>query len=440
MSSSVEYSDKSSSIKSTDSVSTSESDVIDENTFYDFEGKIIEEYNVIKLIGRGSYSGVWLSYCISNSKFYAIKIQNPEDYKDGVEEINILKKLPEENHLLKLKKCFVKKQDNNKFLCSVYDLHYSNLDNILRKGNYDNGFPINIAKNIFIQIVDAIKILHKKCKMTHCDLKTDNILVKGINEEDLFYINNYKQLDFSKNYSDAKIKYWTLNLNKNIDKIKKMKSEDKLSIRKNIHKRITEKINDEFKISKPEFETKKTYPSDKLDSIDITVADFGATCTKDEFYESQFGTRYYMSPEVILMGKISEKIDVWALGCILYELINGEFLFDPEKDKNYSRDYYHLLEISKFSGRFSRKFLKTTKYYKNFFDKHGELLDTEYREFYDHNELFNKFEEESERKLVIDLISKMLRIDPKERISVDDIMSHEWLRLHANINLPLNVL
>ena len=86
MSSSVENSDKSNSIKSTDSMSTSESDVIDENTFYDFEGKIVEEYNIIKLVGRGSYSGVWLSYCISDSKFYAIKIQNPEDYKDGVEE------------------------------------------------------------------------------------------------------------------------------------------------------------------------------------------------------------------------------------------------------------------------------------------------------------------------------------------------------------------
>ena len=109
--SSSDISDKSSSLKSTCSTETSESDVIDEDTFYDFEGKILEDYNIIKLIGRGSYSGVWLSYCIGDSKFYAIKIQNPEDFKDVVEEINIMKNLPEEDHLLKLKKCFIKKHN-----------------------------------------------------------------------------------------------------------------------------------------------------------------------------------------------------------------------------------------------------------------------------------------------------------------------------------------
>ncbi len=435
--SSSDISDKSSSLKSTCSTETSESDVIDEDTFYDFEGKILEDYNIIKLIGRGSYSGVWLSYCIGDSKFYAIKIQNPEDFKDGVEEINIMKNLPEEDHLLKLKKCFIKKQEKLKFLCSVYDLHFSNLDSILRKGNYNNGFPMNIVKKIFIQIATGLKTLHNRCKMTHCDLKTDNILIKGISQEDLFFINRYNEFDFIKNYTDKKVEYWTQKLNKNLDKIKKMKSEDKLTIRKNIHWKITEKIHEEFKLNQDQIENKKTYPLEKLDSMNITIADFGATCTEDEFYENQFGTRYYMSPEVILMGNISQKIDIWSLGCILYELINGEFLFDPEKDKEYSRDYYHLVEISKVSGRFSKKFLKTTKNYKNFFDGHGELIDTEFREYYDHNELFEKVVDENEKKLVIELMSKMLKIDPKERISINDILTHEWLREHTNNNLPL---
>ena len=61
----------------------------------------------------------------------------------------------------------------------------------------------------------------------------------------------------------------------------------------------------------------------------IVIADFGAACTEDESYEEDFGTRYYRAPEVILLGEITSKVDIWAAGCILYELINGSFLFEP---------------------------------------------------------------------------------------------------------------
>ena len=200
---------ESGSIKSTD---TSESDQLDEEEFFDFQGKIVEEYNIIKLIGRGSYSGVWLAYCISDSKYYAIKIQNPGDYKDGVEEISILKTLPDRDFLLKMKKCFVKKQGDKRFLCSIYDLHYSNLDTIVRKGNYKDGLPIKTAKKVFYQICKAIHTLHNECKLSHCDLKTDNILIKGVNPEDQYFIDKYNEFNFSKRYIESKNKYWTESL------------------------------------------------------------------------------------------------------------------------------------------------------------------------------------------------------------------------------------
>lgn len=181
----------------------------------------------------------------------------------------------------------------------------------------------------------------------------------------------------------------------------------------------------------------KTYRFNKdyMEQPNIVIADFGAACTEDESYDEDFGTRYYRAPEVILMGEITDKVDIWAAGCILYELIVGDFLFDPDKDKLKSRDYYHLLEISKVSGRFSKKFLKSTKHWKKFFDKSGDIKDTEFREYYDWDELLEKVENDNDKQQIINLLKQMLDINPSTRISAEKILSHSWLnKENSNIS------
>ena len=70
---------------------------------------------------------------------------------------------------------------------------------------------------------------------------------------------------------------------------------------------------------------------------DVKIIDFGASCldyTTGFFYVQ---SRYYRAPEVVLGMKYSYEIDMWSMGCILYELITGDPIF-PAKDEN------HLLE------------------------------------------------------------------------------------------------
>ena len=95
---------------------------------------------------------------------------------------------------------------------------------------------------------------------------------------------------------------------------------------------------------------------------------------EDNYYEKPFGTRYYQAPEIVLMGKCSYPVDIWALGCTYYELLSGNILFNPIKDLNKSRDYYHLSLIHNTCGSFSSSFLCKTKRYKEFF-KNNILLD-----------------------------------------------------------------
>ena len=50
--------------------------------------------------------------------------------------------------------------------------------------------------------------------------------------------------------------------------------------------------------------------------------DFTSTC---------IGTPYYMSPEIFKNHPYNDKSDVWALGCLLYELLTLKHAFDAQR-------------------------------------------------------------------------------------------------------------
>ena len=122
------------------------------------------------------------------------------------------------------------------------------------------------------------------------------------------------------------------------------------------------------------------------------------------------------------MGKCSYPVDIWAIGCTYYELLSGKILFNPIKDSVRTRDYYHLCLINDTCGDFDIDFLKTTKYYKNFFinEKIIDYLTSSDR-------LNNKLMELNE-KFNFDYIKlflkKLLIINPKKRINIKELYNN----------------
>ena len=55
-------------------------------------------------------------------------------------------------------------------------------------------------------------------------------------------------------------------------------------------------------------------------------------------------TRSYRPPENILNAYYDNKADIWVVGCLLYELFNGNPLFDLSdfKGKSVEKDRYHI--------------------------------------------------------------------------------------------------
>ncbi|ETV97839.1 CMGC/DYRK/DYRK1 protein kinase, variant [Aphanomyces invadans] len=59
----------------------------------------------------------------------------------------------------------------------------------------------------------------------------------------------------------------------------------------------------------------------------IKVVDFGSSCLSDKRIHTYIQSRFYRAPEILLGMKYSTAIDVWSVGCILVELHTGSPLF-----------------------------------------------------------------------------------------------------------------
>jgi len=403
----IETSESETSESETSESETSNSISSDEDindTDLNYNNKIIRNYNLIYELGRGSYSTVWLVYNINNDKFYALKIQNPNEYKTGIEEINFVRKLPSEPNIFNnIIEYFIEINGNNKYLCSVWNLHFGSLDNLIRKGKYTEGLPIILIKKIMNQLIIGINILHNNLKVFHGDIKTDNILIKGTNPKDEYIITKYKEYNFMKKYQE---KINNLSLNK----------KQKHKIRENIHNEILNNIDLNINISNYNIE---------FNDINISIADFGTFCYyENENYDSPFGTRYYQSPEILLMGKCSYEVDVWAIGCTFYELLTGQILFNPIKDKQYDRTYYHLCLINDTCGEFPLDFIKSTKYYKKYFTNNGKIINYNIQEDRLTRKLENiKFNTDSNNyNISKNILQNTLQINYKKRHKLINIL------------------
>lgn len=406
-------SDSSSEISESESSydeSLSNDDIIEHSDNLNLEGCILRKYNILCELGRGSFSIVWLAYCIENSKYYAIKVQHPNEYKEGLNENEFVKKLPNSDLFNKLIEDFVEVVNDKKFLCTVYNLCACNIDTILRKGEYQDGLPFDIAIKILKQLLQGCEYLHNKMKVYHGDIKTDNILLKGKNKRNELIIKFYNEMNFNEIYNKAK---------KEVSK-KKLSSEKKLKIRSRIHYEIYNKIKNLL-----DSNNINNYDIDKkyIERCEITLADFGNCIEEGEYYDESFGTRYYRSPENLLVGQSSFPNDIWAVGCTFYELLTGRILFDPEKDKNFSRDAYHLKLINEACGNFPISFLKKTELGNKYFKK-GKIImnkDLNYKCKIE-NKIKNVLTDENQINLSLKLLNGMLKINPSDRLKARELL------------------
>ena len=404
--------DYTSSENYSDSVTSSEDD--NKYNLHYLKGDIMNKYNIIEEIGRGGYSIVWLGYNIQDSNYYAIKVQNSDDFEEGKDEIKIIKKLNHKN-VTRLVDYFIEErfdEDNilQKYMCSVYELCCGNLDGLARKGKYKNGYPQEIVLKFYNQIYEGLDYLHNKLKVFHGDIKPDNILLKGINNRDKVLIDFYNSQKFNEKYSEIKKAYW-LEKGYKLNNIKKMKLETKLRIRKSIHKKIIDDMASLDLNDKNKYFCNEKY----FENPELIITDFGNYCPDEEQFNESFGTTYYQAPEIILKGDCTKKVDIWALGCTIYEFLKGKILFEPHGSNDQSEKQNHLEMMINHCGNFNENFLRKCELKRKFFNKKMRLINGDTRDKVDLETFLSNDLDVENKQIWVNLINRMVRLTPRER-------------------------
>lgn len=110
------------------------------------------------------------------------------------------------------------------------------------------------------------------------------------------------------------------------------------------------------KQSKPlVYESRVLQSSADMETAKCVVVDFGNACWTYKHFTDDIQTRQYRSPEVILGAKYGTPADMWSLGCVVFELVTGDFLFEPKSGSNWDRDEDHIALMIELLGKPPRR-------------------------------------------------------------------------------------
>ncbi|GJQ13515.1 hypothetical protein GpartN1_g5306.t1 [Galdieria partita] len=171
----------------------------------------------------------------------------------------------------------------------------------------------------------------------------------------------------------------------------------------------------------------------------VKICDFGSACFMDECDITPYlVSRFYRSPEIILGLPYGPPVDMWSLGCCLFELYTGKVAFPGRNNNEMLRLFQEL------KGSFSMKMIRKSPFRSKYFDSAGNFLQGEWDPV-SHSEVFKatnirpkvdlksclfRVAETEERKLVpllADFLDKIFTLDPSRRLSVTEASKHPFV-------------
>ncbi|KAI9478706.1 MAG: kinase-like domain-containing protein [Benjaminiella poitrasii] len=322
---------------------------------------------------------------------------------------------------------FMVKGPNGTHVCMTFEVLGENLLSLIKRYK-SRGIPINLVKQISKQMLLGLDYLHRKCGIIHTDLKPENVLMYLDNAEELLKqseTNNKADLDESENHEDG----FSSN----------SRSRGRSPVRKHRHVKMVasqplssenDTISDDER-GRNSSGKRSRHHNAQIDghdeSIKIKIADLGNACWVNHHFTEDIQTRQYRSPEVIFGSQWDCGADIWSLACMIFELLTGNYLFDPQKGSRFNRDDDHLAQIIELMGPMNKNFALSGKNSSDYFNHRGELRHIHRLKYWSLEDvLHDKYGyRRNEAEEIASFLNPMLAYENRAKAS--ELITHPWL-------------
>ena len=293
------------------------------------------------------------------------------------------------DHVVKLNSHFEHAGPKGSQVCMDVEMLGPSLLDFIKDYSY-KGCPVHLVKAISRHVLTGLDFLHTDCNIIHTDVKPENVLLSIPGESGTPTAQT--DPEWWRNHADRANGGWSL---------------------------------------KKGWSEKLFAQGARFESI-AKLVDLGNACVVDKPFTQDIQTIEYRSPEAILGSGYGTAADIWSVGCLVFELLTGEYLFDPKEGKGrvkYEREEDLLALQQELLGDMPLRLATGGKHSGKFFTPQGNLKHITSLTYWGISDvLVDKYgfpREEADE--CANFILPMLRFDPSERATAADMLKHEWL-------------
>ncbi|KAF9938900.1 U4/U6 small nuclear ribonucleoprotein prp4 [Mortierella alpina] len=176
----------------------------------------------------------------------------------------------------------------------------------------------------------------------------------------------------------------------------------------------------------------------------LKLCDLGsASDTTENEITPYLVSRFYRAPEIILGLPYDPALDMWSIGCTLYELFTGKILFSGRSNNQMLK---HMMDLK---GPFSKKMIRKGDFYLNHFDEDCNFLSVEVEKV-TQKDVIRKIQiskpiKDLKARLMpytthmapadvvqvnhfINLLERCLHLNPEHRITPQEALQHPFIK------------